>query len=240
MDQRSFEALELDALIDMLARYVQTPLGKRRALALRPSTDKKEILHALDMTTECVNYLAKGERVGLGGITDPEPSLAKLQIEGVYLEPLQIVELERLISAGMDLRERFRGPTEQDPFPNLSGTAAQIPELRPLLKAIHGKILPDGTLDDNASPELRSIRRQITESRLRIHHKLESLLRAEEQAVQDVSERSFRDPDPHRQAQPGARSGARAFVQRTDYIYRTSFHYRSKQRTCASARTGGN
>jgi len=185
MDQRSFEALQLDALIDMLVRYVQTPLGKRRVLALRPSTDKKEILHALDMTTECVNYLAKGEKIGLGGITDPEPSLAKLQIEGVYLEPLQIVELERLISAGMDLSERFRDPTEHDPFPNLSGTAAQIPELRPLLKTIHGKILPDGTLDDNASPELRSIRRQITESRLRIHHKLESLLRAEEQAVQD-------------------------------------------------------
>jgi DNA mismatch repair protein MutS2 len=185
MDQRSFEALELDSLIDMLARHVQTPLGKRRALALRPSTDKKEILHALDMTTECVNYLAKGERVSLGGITDPEPSLAKLQVEGVRLEPLQIVELERLISAGIDLRERFKDPAEREQFPNLSSIAAQIPDLRPLLKTIHGKILPDGTLDDNASPELRLIRRQITESRLRIRRKLESLLQAEEQAVQD-------------------------------------------------------
>jgi len=185
MDQRSFAALELESLIEMLARCVQTPPGKRRVLALRPSTDKNEILHALDMTTECVNYLAKGERVSLGGITDPEPSLAKLQIEGLRLEPLQIVELERLISAGIDLRERFKDPMDRDPFPNLSEIAAQIPDLRPLLKTIRGKILPDGALDDSASPELRSIRRQITESRFRIRRRLESLLQAEEQAVQD-------------------------------------------------------
>jgi DNA mismatch repair protein MutS2 len=185
MDQRSFEALELNALIEMLERYVQTPLGKRRVLSLRPSTDRKQIFHALDMTTECAKYLAKGERVGLGGIADPEPALDKLHVEGVSLEPQQIIELERLISAGIDLRERFRDPVDKEQFPNLSNIAAQIPDFRPLLKIIHGKILPDGTLDDNASPELRSIRRQITDSRLRIRRKLESLLQAEEQAVQD-------------------------------------------------------
>ena len=118
------------------------------------------------MTTECVNYLVKGERFSLGGITDPELSLAKLQVEGVRSEPLQIVALERLISAGIDLRERFKDAAEREQFPSLAGIANQLPDLRPLLKTIHGKILPDGTLDDNASPQLRSIRRQITESRL--------------------------------------------------------------------------
>jgi DNA mismatch repair protein MutS2 len=185
MDQRSFEALELGSLIEMLTRYVQTPPGKRRTLALCPSTDPKEILRALDITTECLNYLAKRERVSLGGLTDPEPSLAKLQVEGIRLEPLQIFELERLISAGIDLHEHFRDPMEREQFPNLSDIAAQTPDLRPLLKTIRGKILPDGSLDDNASPELRSIRRQITESRLRIRRRLESLLQTEEQAVQD-------------------------------------------------------
>ena len=38
MDDRTFETLELGSLVELLARHVQTALGKRRALGLRPMT----------------------------------------------------------------------------------------------------------------------------------------------------------------------------------------------------------
>jgi DNA mismatch repair protein MutS2 len=46
-----------------------------------------------------------------------------------------------------------------------------------MLGSIQGKILPTGEIDDNASPELRRIRREINERRNRIYRNLESLMR---------------------------------------------------------------
>jgi DNA mismatch repair protein MutS2 len=60
-----------------------------------------------------------------------------------------------------------------------------IPDLKTLLSTIHGKILPNGEIDDNASPELRIVRKDLTERRHRIHRTLESILRGQTQAVQE-------------------------------------------------------
>ena len=185
MDDRTFETLELGALVELLARHVHSALGRKRALALRPSTDPAEINRALDLTTECAHYLSSGERFGLSGIEDPEPSIAQLQIEGTSLDPHQMLAMERLVSVGMDLRDLLGDAEAREKYPLLSQTTSRIPDLRRLLSSIHGKILPGGEIDDNASPELRAVRREITDSRSRIHRTLESILRGQANAVQD-------------------------------------------------------
>jgi DNA mismatch repair protein MutS2 len=185
MDERTFETLELRALIELAAKHVQTELGKRRMLQLRPSTSRSEILRALEFTAECVNYLNEGKRFGLSGIEDPEAVIARLEVEGISLDPHQILALEHLILVSKDLRERFKGPESKRCYPILSQITGGLPDLRSLLSAIHGKILPNGEIDDNASPELRVLRRGLTERRSRLHHVLESILRGQARAVQD-------------------------------------------------------
>ncbi len=185
MDQRTFATLELQSLLDLLAGHVQTPLGRRLAEALRPSVARAEIELAQDFTTECARYLSAGERFGLAGVEDPEAPLAKLQIEGTTLEPLQILQLERLISVGMGLREQFRDAKVRELYPQLSGLSGRIPDLRRLLGSIKGKILPGGEIDDNASPELRAVRRELGEARARIFRSLDSILKTQTRAVQE-------------------------------------------------------
>src|SRR5215470_4605054 len=176
MDERTFKTLELDALIALLARHVQSPLGRKRALALMPSTNRDEVNRALDLTTECSDYLTTGGAFGLGEITDPSDSLAELQVEGTSLDPHQILALQRLTSVGMDLRGQFSDSELRERHPRLSAIAARIPDLRRMLASLRGKILPTGEIDDNASPELRRIRREINERRSRIYRNLESLM----------------------------------------------------------------
>ena len=65
MDARTFDTLELNALIQLLARHVQTPLGRKRVLALRPSSDSGWFGRELDRTTEGVALLASGSRLAL-------------------------------------------------------------------------------------------------------------------------------------------------------------------------------
>ncbi len=185
MDQHTFETLELHPLLDLLARHVQTPLGRFRALGLRPTNDRTVIERALNLTSECVQVLESGQRFGLMGIEDPEPSLVQLQVEGTILESRQVLDLERLVSVGMGLRELYRTPDLRTQYPELAGMTGRIPDLRRLLAEIKGKVLPNGEIDDDASPELRGIRREIQVSRNRIYRTLEGIIHDQARAVQD-------------------------------------------------------
>jgi DNA mismatch repair protein MutS2 len=176
MDQRTFKTLDLAALVGLLARHVQTPLGRKRVMALVPSTDRDRINSELDRTTECVNYLSTGGAFGLSDLADPEDSMAELQVQGTSLEPLQILALQRLISVGMDVRAQFGDLEIRGSYPQLSAIAGRVPDLRRMLASIRGKILPTGEVDDSASPVLRRIRRDLNERRRRIYRNLESLM----------------------------------------------------------------
>jgi DNA mismatch repair protein MutS2 len=176
MDDRTFKTLDLEALVALLARHVQTPLGRKRVLGLVPSTDRDHINCELDRTTEGAGYLATGGAFGLSDVADPEDSLAELQIAGTSLEPLQILALQRLVAAGMDVRAQFSDVELKNRYPQLSAIAARVPDLRRMLASIRGKILPTGEIDDSASPVLRRIRREINERRSRIYRNLESLM----------------------------------------------------------------
>jgi DNA mismatch repair protein MutS2 len=177
MDERTFKTLELDELRALVARHVQSPLGRARALGLAPSVDRSHIDRELDRTTECRDYLTTGGAFGLGDILDPTDTIAELRVAGTSLDPQQILALQKLISVGMDLRAQFNEDETRGRYPNLWAIVSGVPDLRRLLASLRGKILPTGELDDNASPELRRIRREINERRNRIYRNLESLMR---------------------------------------------------------------
>src|SRR6185503_1103422 len=106
----------------------------------------------------------------------PEDSLSELQIAGTILEPQELLALQSLVAIGADLNAQFNQPESKERYPQLSAITGKIPDLRRMLALIRGKILPNGEIDDNASPELRRIRRDINERRGRIYRNLESLM----------------------------------------------------------------
>lgn len=185
MDDRTLETLELGALIALAARHVQTPAGRSRILRLRPSAARAEVCRELEITQECVTYQQTRGRFGLSGIEDLDPVVAQLHIEGARLEPRQILALERLLLVSKELKETIQSTTSTGLFPHLQQIASRIPDMRQLLASIRGKILPGGEIADNASPELKDIRRDLAERRHRIQRTLESILRASPQAIQE-------------------------------------------------------
>jgi DNA mismatch repair protein MutS2 len=185
IDLQTLDTLEFGALLQLIVRHAQTPLGHRRILALHPMIESNSIGRALDLTGECVAFHNSGERFGLSGIEDPESSLARLTIEGTSLEPKQVLGLERLVAVAMGLRELFRDPARRQNYPILAEVGSRIPDLRRLLSEIKGKVLPGGDIDDRASPELRAIRNEIQQSRQRIHRSLEGIMQRQSRAVQE-------------------------------------------------------
>ncbi|RMG54133.1 MAG: hypothetical protein D6723_05720, partial [Acidobacteria bacterium] len=175
MTPQSFEALEFGALRQLLAERTQTPMGRQRALQLMPSVDRARVLRDLRRTSDAVQFLSHDGEFGLGGLCDPRQMLGLLKIRAASLTPMQILDLIRLIEAGQSLRRRFLGQGSR--YPSLMELIRMLPDLQSLLRKLHGKILPDGQIDDRASPTLAEIRRGIQTLRARLQRRLETILR---------------------------------------------------------------
>ena len=75
----------------------------------------------------------------------------------------------------------------QENWHEVTALSQELADFAPLLRYFGNKILPDGTLDDRASPELARIRREIEKQKRSIQESLRSYLRrlSEGGAVQD-------------------------------------------------------
>lgn len=179
--------LEFEALRALIGRFVRSALGRAELAAVSPSTDRAAIHAALADLTEALAYLrattqpqpaSRGAaiRVRFDDVTDPGSSVARLRIEGATLEAQEIYEMARLLDLAEEARSILLAASEK--FPRLAAHAAGIADLRELAADLRGKILPDGTVTDQASVALARLRRDVEKQRHLIQESLERFLRA--------------------------------------------------------------
>jgi DNA mismatch repair protein MutS2 len=126
--------------------------------------------------------LGCGERLpGLATLFDPSELLTKAQIEGAALEAEEIrsvAGLSEVIAAWTELVRTPAGDLEEKlrEIRLLFGDVLSLP-LKPLVDSLRGRFLPDGTLADDASPELRRIRREMEQQHRAIENSLRTALR---------------------------------------------------------------
>lgn len=174
------EILEFDKLKGMLGQLVRTALGAEHVDQLTWQDDIDLIVRELKRTSEAVAYLRAGTALDIHDLPDPRPALGKLSIADVNLEPFELLNLLRLISVAMGLRETFRAEAES--YPLLDAITAPIPNLRSVYQRVRAAILPSGEIDDFASPELREARQSIARLRAQIHRSLEAIIKRAEDA----------------------------------------------------------
>ena len=185
--QQAETALEFESLRALLGRYVRSPMGQRELREVRPLTDRAAIENALADTAEAIEYLRAAsfpQTAGRGAAirprfdiaADPAPLVGRLRIEGATLESLEIFELARLLDIASEVRSLVLGARER--YPRLAAHASGIADLRELARGLRGKILPDGSLADDASVALARLRRDSERQRRLIEDSLGRFLRA--------------------------------------------------------------
>src|SRR5262249_58123159 len=87
-----------------------------------------------------------------------------------------IFEVFALLDRAADAKSVLTAAAER--FPRLGARAATIGDFRGLLKDLDGKILPDGSVSDNASVALARLRRDIERQKKSIQESLDRFLRA--------------------------------------------------------------
>lgn len=181
------KALEFDDLRALLGRYVRSPMGQAELLGVAPLADRSAIENALADAAEAIEYLRAASnpqtasrgaairpRFDLG--TDPAPLVARLRIQGATLDAPEIFELARLLDVASEARSVVL--SARDRFPRLATHASAIADLRELARDLRGKILPDGSLADDASVMLARLRRDSERQRRHIEDSLARFLRA--------------------------------------------------------------
>jgi DNA mismatch repair protein MutS2 len=185
----SERVLEFDQFRQLLAGYTASPLGRTRVLQLAPVADRDWIAQQQQLTEELRGYLRTGGSFDFHGLEDPGALIDKARIRGAVLELAEIREVLLLADRAAEWRETALHPTVQvqENWDEISALSARLADFAPLLRYFANKILPDGTLDDRASPELARIRREIEKQKRTIQESLRSYLRrlSEGGAVQD-------------------------------------------------------
>ncbi|MBI1762332.1 MAG: endonuclease MutS2 [Acidobacteria bacterium] len=214
MQRQAFDTLEFAQLKAVLLQRIRTPLGVALAEALQISTDAAEIVRELRRTSEGVTYLREGTALDLTDLPDPRPALGKLGIADVNLEPVEILNVFRLISIALGLRETFRYDERTggaDLYPLIRAITDRVPNLRSVYQRLRTRISPTGEIEDFASPELREVRYQLSRTRETLQRKLESILKKadESHALRDdfVTIRNERFVIPIRNDNRGAVQG---------------------------------
>ena len=184
---RAAEVLEFESLRKLLGRYVSSPQGFRELEKLAPHADLARLTEDLAEAAEAVAYLrlalrpqpaARGAaiRVDFGGLPDTQAAVQKLRIEGASLDPREIYDLFALLDRAADAKSVLTAAAER--FPRLGRRAQTIGDFRGLLRELDGKILPDGSVADNASVALARLRRDIERQKRSIQESLERFLKA--------------------------------------------------------------
>lgn len=179
MTHTSARLLEFDSLRDLLRGYAASDLGRARVQALAPSTDVSWIQSQQQLTSEVREFRRAAGSFNFSGLIDVSKILEKSRISGVALDPEEIVSVITVVDRAAEWREIAFNPPQgmKTDWAAVRELSSGVADFASLLKSIRNKILPDGTLDDRASPQLASIRREIEKQRRGIQDSLRGYLR---------------------------------------------------------------
>src|SRR5579864_2348167 len=185
----SARVLEFDALRELLRSYASSPLGRSRIATLAPSTDATWIESQQALTAELREFRRVGGRFDFSGLLEIGPLVEKSRIAGVALETTDIRDVILVVDRAAEWREISLHPPAamRSEWREVQALSARIADFTDFLRSFRNKILPDGTLDDKASPELSRIRREIEKQKRAIQESLRGYLKrlAEGGATQD-------------------------------------------------------
>jgi DNA mismatch repair protein MutS2 len=180
--EASAAALEWPRLRDHIANRTSSPLGRAWILALEPSADLAWIEQQQQRTSEVRIMLARGGSFEFHGLFDPTALLDKARIDGAALESTEIRDLLTVVERVAAWRNVMNPPSNGTRYewPGIVELCSPIldHDLAPLLRLLRGKIEPDGSLNDDASPELRRIRRAMERQHKAIEESLRKSLRS--------------------------------------------------------------
>lgn len=156
-----------------------SPLGKERVAAMSFSTDYAFISNELDLVDEFVKIQQGETDFPANYFFDVRYSLKRIRPEGTWMDEKELFDLKRSLQTIHDIIRFFQpGEDEEIKYPALTALAGDTLVFPQLVGRIDTILDKFGKVKDSASPELQTIRREMTITMSNISRNLQSILRA--------------------------------------------------------------
>lgn len=153
------------------------PLGKEEVQRIVFTSNKREIELMLDETHELMRILQDASLdLPVGGFYDLREDLARIRVEGLFLDENELFQQRKTLEATHQLRMFIQTLPEHE-YPILSGMASQLPPLSLILRDIDRILDKFGRIKDNASPELATIRKELSQAQSSVSRLINSILK---------------------------------------------------------------
>lgn len=175
MNQKVLRTLEYNKIVERLAEYAFGADTKERCLSLLPSTSLSEITNAQLQTKDAMNRSLKKGRLDCSGIKPLSSAIRRVEIGGT-MNIEELLGLCKLLETARRVKAYGRKEREDIPSDSLSELFDGLEPLSPLCDEIRRCIISVDEISDDASSNLKSIRRSIRATGDRIHAQLNQML----------------------------------------------------------------
>lgn len=159
-DDGTLRVLGWDELCLNVASFTQTPWGKEAALATRPVPDAQTYGPALTRVSECLSLRRLDLALPMRRVKNIDPLLRRAAAEGAHLDGEDLLAAADFFALVSDLS--LCASDIREAAPHVFEILDRLVPAQTFRLAVEKAIETDGTVRDNASPELRRLRRSIT------------------------------------------------------------------------------
>ncbi len=178
MNEKALRILEYNKIIDKLTELAASPMGKDLCRNLVPSIDIAQIYQTQMETSDALRRIYAKGSVSFSGLHDIRGSLLRLKV-GSTLNMPELLQLAGTLDVALRVKSYSRNENPDTPTDSLDAMFSMIEPLSTLNHEIRRCIISEEDMADDASPTLRSIRRNMKLTNERIRSQLSSMVNSQ-------------------------------------------------------------
>lgn len=182
MNKKVLTTLEYTKIIDMLVDEADSTLGKSTAASLLPYDDVNQIRALQTETSHALMRIFKHGTFGFHGLKDIRSSLVPLE-KGAALSISELLDISSLLD--VTAKAISFDKKDEDLEDALSGRFHSLISLPDLNREIKRCILSPEEISDDASPELKRIRRSIKATGEKVHQQMTQTMTSSQTMLQE-------------------------------------------------------
>lgn len=171
MNEKSLRILEYNKIIEMLSSKAHSKAGKLLCDGLKPIDNLNEVISSLQNTDDALKRLIKNGNISFAGNKDIRQSLLRLK-KGSSLNALELLLICDLLEASSRVKSYLKKEHPDDEDDSLDKYYAMLEPLTKHSLEIRRCIISEDEIADDASSELKAIRRHIKGTNDKIHSEL--------------------------------------------------------------------
>lgn len=171
------EKLEYSKVINELSGHTVSDLGSQKAREIRPEITHDKVERMLEETDDAVTILRLKGGIPLGSFHDVRPYVKRMEISAV-LSGQELIQIGQLLKGMHEIIDFFMGlKKEAITLRHLYELVDELIELPQLQRRIYATLTDGGSVLDDASSQLKSIRTSMRQTESNVREKLNSIVR---------------------------------------------------------------